>query len=127
MKEERRFKIDFYELSFLIEACIPKVPIARAMFWKDVIDKYYHQMTWDERARLHEWIGRNYSYENGLKNNDPDIIAFERRFNPDNQYKITTNYEGNIETKEAFLMDGKYHIKINTSILDEYITNVEKI
>jgi len=42
---DRRFKIDFLELYFLAEACIPPRPIARAMFWDDLCDKYYHEMT----------------------------------------------------------------------------------
>ena len=42
------FKIDFFELAFLAEACIPPVPIARAMFFADLSDKYYHQMTQEE-------------------------------------------------------------------------------
>jgi len=32
-----KFEIEFDELCFLTEACIPPVPIARAMFWEDMI------------------------------------------------------------------------------------------
>ena len=59
-----RFNIDFFEFSFLVEACIPPRPIARAMFWDDVINKYYHVLTDNERQRLFEWINRcdNFTY-----------------------------------------------------------------
>ena len=55
MAKKRRFEIDFFEFSFLVEACIPERPIARTMFWHNVIDKYYHELTDDERARLFEF------------------------------------------------------------------------
>jgi len=43
------FKIDFFELAFLAEACIPERPIARAMFWHSLTDKYWEQMTPDNQ------------------------------------------------------------------------------
>ena len=50
------FKIDFFELMFLAEVCIPQVPIARAMFFENMSDTYYHQMSPDERIKAFEWI-----------------------------------------------------------------------
>lgn len=119
------FKIDFFEFSFLVEACIPPRPIARTMFWKDVINTYYHQMTTEERAKLFEWIQYNKSFD---AEKEELCKLFYDRFNPDNQYKITTNYEGKVDDKiVAFLHKGKYHTSETTSILEEYIINVEKI
>ena len=34
------FQIDFFELAFLAEACIPPVPIARASFFADLSDTF---------------------------------------------------------------------------------------
>ena len=53
------FNIDFFELSFLAEACIPPRPIARTYFWQNLSKVYWYQMTENERERLFEWINRN--------------------------------------------------------------------
>ena len=118
-----RFNIDFFEFSFLVEACIPPRPIARTCFWKDVINVHYHKMTPEERAKLFEWIPRNGNFDT-----EKELCQlFYDRFNPDNQYKITTVYEGKTETQDAFLHKGKYHTSDIRSIIEEYITDIEKI
>jgi hypothetical protein len=125
--EPQRFPIDFFELSFLIEACIPPRPIARSMFWHDVINIHYHNLTVNERVRLFEWINREYGMEEGVKDENEDCLVFNARFDPDNQYLIHTNF-GEKELKtEAFKWQGKYHTTISTSINEEYITKIEKI
>ena len=42
---ENKFNIDFFELCFLAEACIPPRPIARAMFWDTLINEHYYNLT----------------------------------------------------------------------------------
>ena len=74
MKNKGRFDIDFFEFSFLVEACIPPSPIARAMFWRDVVDKYYHVLTPAERSKLFNWIGNIYSFERGMEEGEEDCI-----------------------------------------------------
>lgn len=123
----QRFEIDFFEFSFLVETCIPPRPIARTMFWHDVINKHYHTLTKDERDRLFEWINRCYSMEDGVKNSNEDCLIFNARFNPDNQYLIHTNFNGEEKTTEAFSWQGRYHTTITSSIVEDYITKVEKI
>jgi len=39
------FQIDFFELAFLAEACIPPRPIARMMFWQHLTDYYITRTT----------------------------------------------------------------------------------
>jgi hypothetical protein len=131
-KPKQRFVIDFFEFSFLVEACIPPVPIARGMFWDNVINRYYHELTTNERSKLFYWINRNFCMEQGLKNNNEDCLLFNARYNPHNQYLVTTVYNGKEETVEAFKnkdSEGveRYYISKNTSVLEEYITKVEKI
>lgn len=123
---DRRFNIDFFEFSFLVEACVPPRPIARSMFFKDVIEHYYHRMTKDERARLYEWLMRG-NLKDAIDSGEELAVAFEARFNPQKQYRITTNYNGKTETKDCFELNGRFHTSINTSILNKYITNKEKI
>jgi len=59
MTIKNRFNIDFFEFSFLVEACIPPVPIARAVFWGKVLNEYYKVLSQEERDKLHEWLNHN--------------------------------------------------------------------
>lgn len=120
---ERKFKIDFFELSFLAETCIPPTPIARALFWEHMITDYYFQMTKDERVRLFEWIQKN-----GKFNLDKDnCLLFYNRYNPDNQYKVHTNFKGKKQFVECFKQGDRYYTTKNVSVEPKYITKVEKI
>lgn len=127
MKVEKRFEIDFFELSFLTEACVPNSPIARHCFWMKMVNKYYHQMNDSERARLHEWMNRNWKYTEGLENENEYVLVFENRYNPDNQYSVEVCYEDKVEVHEAFLHNGRYHTSDNSWIREDIITKVEKL
>ena len=121
-----RFSIDFFEFSFLVEACIPPRPIARAMFWDDVINKHYNTLTDNERARLFEWINRNACMQDGIEQGNEDCLIFNARFDPDNQYKAYTNYNEKLEVYDAFKWNDRYYIRKDTSIEDKFIIKVEK-
>lgn len=125
--EPQRFKIDFFEFAFLVEACVPKRPIARSMFFHNVIDKYYYEMTPDERERLHEWINRHSVFQDSLGQGNEDCLAFNARFDKDNQYLVTTFFGGKEGKTESFKMGEKYYITRQQSINEEYITKVEKL
>jgi hypothetical protein len=115
------FSIDFFELAFLAEACIPPTPIARALFWKSLIDVHYHQMTGDERLRLLEWLRRNYNYKHGLKNGNEDILLFEARYDPENQVVVETEFNDKREVNNAFKWKGGYYVGSNRLINKLYI------
>lgn len=117
MEEENRFQIDFTLFAILAEACIPPVPIARAMFWDDVCDKYYHVMSKFEREKLFEWVQLNGKFD---KKNE-DCLYFYNRFDSTNQYVITTDYKGKIEEHECFLHNKEYHTNKSTSIIKGYM------
>jgi len=119
------FTIDFFELSFLAEACIPPRPIARAFFWNNLTDVYWKQMTENERARLFSWMNRNDWYLVSLTKEE-DTKKFHARFNPDNQYLVKTEYEGKSEEHRAFLYEDSYCIDNRKSIAKEYIKEVTK-
>lgn len=125
--KECRFDIDFIEFSFLVEACIPPRPIARTMFWYDVIDKYYHILTQEERKILYEWIQKSYSFEARIEKQDEDCLLFLARYNPDNQYRVTTDFNDEIKETDCFLLNGQYYLARNRSILPKYITKIEKL
>jgi hypothetical protein len=124
---ENRFNIDFFEFSFLVEACIPSSPIARAMFWDDVINKYYNVLTTNERDKLYSWINRCYGMEEGIKDGNEDCLLFNARFDKDNQYLVKTKYNNKEEVVECFKWNNRYHINKTKSILEEYIIEVNKI
>ena len=125
--EPQRFgDIDFFEFSFLVEACIPPRPIARTMFWQDVINKYYHRLSQNERDRLFDWINRCDSFNYNLDSNE-DCQLFNARFDMNNQFLIHTFFDGEEKIIEAFKFRNKYHTSITTSINEEYITKIEKL
>lgn len=122
-KQQPRFNIDFFEFSFLVESCIPPRPIARSMFWDDVIWKYYNVLTPNERNRLFNWIQQNPSF----RKEQEDCLLFFDRFNPDNQYSVETFYEGESNTYSCFKHDDRFWIKRDTFIEPKFIVNTKKI
>jgi len=121
-----RFNIDFFEFSFLVEACIPPKPIARAMFWDDVINKHYHVLTENERQRLFEWINRCNNFTYNLPTNE-DCQLFNARFDKENQYKVETKYNSITENHRVFKWKGKYHISKTKSVNEDYIVEITKV
>lgn len=115
------FKIDFFELAFLAEACIPPVPIARAMFFNDLSDKFYGQMTQDERNKLFEWLSPKLDLTN------EDCQHFFARFNIFNQYRVKTTYNGRTDEIYAYKFNNKYHVTKSKSINEDYIDCVSSL
>jgi len=122
-----RFNIDFFEFSFLVEACIPPRPIARAMFWDDVINKHYHTLTTNEREKLFEWVNRCSGMEHGLEIKNEDCLLFNARFDKENQYEVETKYNSITENHRVFKWQGKYHISKTQSVNEDYIVEVTKV
>jgi hypothetical protein len=118
---ENKFVIDFFELAFLTEVCLPKSTIARHTFFMDVINKHYNKMSWEQRKHLFQWIGKklNMEYE--------ESQIFYARFNPENQFNVTTFYQGVKSDVKAFLLNDTYYISSNQSINNDYIESVEKL
>jgi hypothetical protein len=123
---EQTFSIDFFELAILAEACIPPRPIARAMFWQQLTDKYWHQMSDPQRTHIWSWLQRNPFYEDSLHNEEETQI-FHARFDPDNQYTVHTKYKGKEESHRAFKRNDRYYTARNTWIDEKYIVSVEKL
>ena len=119
------FKIDFEEMKILASVTIPPRPIARAMFWQDLTNKYWHQMTEGERAHLFNWLNKNPWYPESLEKEE-DTKTFHARFNPDNQYMVKTLHEGKEQEHRAFKMGDRYYTGTTTFIAEEYITETTK-
>ena len=121
----KTFNIDFFELSFLAETCIPPRPIARTMFWQNLTNVYWDQMSESERSRLFEWLNRNPQYPESLEKEE-DTKVFHARFDPENQYMVKTNYNGEQKEIRAFKFGGRYYTGLNTFIFEDYISEVTK-
>lgn len=122
--ENRHFDIDFFELSFLAEACIPPTPIARSSFWGRMIDGYYNHLSEEQRRNLHKWMNENERYKKGLEDKNIDVLFFEARYNPDNQYFVHTTW---LEYPiECFMHDNKYYTVRGNFLNEEFITKIEK-
>jgi hypothetical protein len=120
------FTIDFFELAFLAEACIPPNPIARTMFWQRLTNVYWEQMSDEERDRLFEWLNRNDNYKQSLEKEEETQI-FHARFDPDNQYMVYTTMNGKDDLNRAFKYKDLYYVKRDSWITPEFITKVEKL
>lgn len=114
------YSIDFFELAFLAEACIPPVPIARSMFWDKLINVHHAKMTPDERVRLFEWITDKRSDRFDISNES--CSWFWYRFNPAFQYTVTAMGKEH----HAFLFDGQYYVARNQYIVRSEITDIKK-
>lgn len=120
------FTIDFFELAFLAEACIPPNPIARTMFWQRLTNVYWEQMSEEERDRLFEWLNRNDNYKRSLEKEEETQI-FHARFDPDSQYIVYTTMNGKDDVNRAFKYKDLYYVRSNSWITPEFITKVEKL
>lgn len=120
---EQPVTIDLFELSFLAEACIPPVPIARSMFWTRLIDEIYNLLTEQERNQMFEWITNHDRFDM----NNPDCREFYLRYNPDKQYIVEAKVRQTVGKFETYLGDnGMYKSKINLWVDPDSILSVKK-
>jgi hypothetical protein len=116
---EKTFSIDFFELSFLAESCIPPTPIARSCFWDKLINVYYEQLSEYERKQLFKWIIGNPKFD--LDNED--CAWFYHRYEQCNQYTVFTEKYGEYN---SFFMNGKYYTAKNKYINPECIIEIKE-
>jgi hypothetical protein len=109
---QNRFTIDFFELSFLVEACIPPTPIARHSLWLKVIDTYYEQLSQNKRDRLFEWVNRHGRMQGGIENKNSECLLFNARFDKENQITVKTKFG----TFNCFKWKNKYYLNSKTFI-----------
>ncbi len=118
-----KVEIDFWELLFLTETCIPPVPIARAYFWRRLIDNIYYKLSENEREKLFNFITDTNRTRFDIENNDCKL--FYDRFNPENQFIVHYDFEGKEDRIDCFLHDGKYKTAGSSHIASKYIINIE--
>ncbi|MCE7039275.1 hypothetical protein [Dyadobacter sp. CY312] len=113
------FTIDYFELLFLAEVCIPPTPIARAMFWERLCGEYHDKMKPEERRGMYEALKPR------LKPENEDCQLFEARFNPENQYLVETQFEDIAREIECFKFKDNFHTSKGCSIIPEYIISIK--
>lgn len=120
--------LDIFEIYYLLESCFRGSHL-RSGTIRRFVDEWYGLFTPQQRKNLRDWILRDVYY--GKFEPKPSCcgedVAFMARYNPDNQYRVKTLYDGKEGIHETFLRDGKYYTKSNRFIAEEYITSVEKI
>lgn len=124
---DSQFVIDFFEYSFLLEACMPPVAIARTMMWKRSIDEDFFKMSKDQTFNLYNWLKQ--SIKDRLKQPDNWVSKYDKelleiwlaRFDPKNQYEVLTK-DGKII--KSFKYNDLYYIKVNTRINEDFIDNI---
>ncbi len=117
------FQIDFFELLFLAEACIPPRPIARMSFWEKLLTTHYNELSPIQRKQMFESITNNPQFNK----QDPDCQWFYARYNPDNQYQLTTDYNGKKEQVQAFRKDDKYWTTPTRYVAFEYVVHLSRL
>ena len=119
--------LDIFELGWLLDTCLRGSHL-RTPTIERFVDEWYDKLNEQERYNLYEWSLR-ITYHGAFKPSDASCgkdRIFMKRYDPENQYMVTTFYEGKEEVHRTFLMDGKYHTECTRFIAPEYITKVEK-
>lgn len=114
-----KFSIDFFELMFLADVCIPPVPIVRSVFFENLSELYINQMSDDEIKRLFEHLKPK------LDINNQEHKLFLCRFDITKQFSVLTKYNNKKKWILAFKMDDKYHVSKNKFIDEKYIIKVK--
>lgn len=123
-----KVNLDFFEMYYLLESCFRGSHL-RSGTIRRFVDEWYDLFTPQQRKNLYDWILRdiyNGDFKPIFSCCGEDVI-FMARYDPDNQYRVKTLYDGEEEIHEAFLLDGRYYTKSNRFIAEEYITSVKKI
>ena len=120
--------LDFFEMYYLLESCFRGSHLRSGTIAR-FVDEWYGLFAPQQRKNLRDWILRDVYYGKfePMSSCCGEDETFMARYDPDNQYKVKTLYDGEEEIHEAFLRDGRYYTKSNRFIAKEYITSVEKI
>jgi hypothetical protein len=93
--------------------------------WIKLVDKYWFAMSEETRKETFDhWVSTP-DFRDMLEKEE--VKVFFARFNPDNQFTVTTELYGTVNKHRAFKWQDRYHVGSVSKLNDDYITNVEKI
>lgn len=123
-----KIELNIFEMYYLLESCFRGSHLRSGTIQR-FVDEWYGLFTPQQRKDLRDWVLRD------IYNGDFKPIfsccgedeTFMARYDPGNQYRVHTLYDGNEEIHDAFLKNGCYYTKSDRFIAEEYITSVEKI
>lgn len=93
--------------------------------WIKLVDKYCYAMSEETRKETFEdWVSTP-DFRDMLDNEE--VKLFFARFHPDNQFTVTTNFNGTVNKMQAFKWKDGYYVGSMSKINNDYITDVEKI
>jgi hypothetical protein len=85
------------------------------------INFWYEELNENERARVYEFFNRTQEAELDIQK------KFMARYNPKNQFRVSTLFEGNREEVETYLFNNQYWLSETVRVEEKYIIGVEKI
>lgn len=125
--------LDLHELYYLLESALRGSHLRSGVIER-FTNEVYDKLEEIERMLIFEWSVRLcYAWHNDKPFFEPyssccgHDTEFMKRYHPENQYRVYTNYNRQKLIHRAFKMNGNYYIGSNTRIAPEYITKVEHI
>jgi hypothetical protein len=122
-KTENTFSIDFFELMFLAESVIPPTPIARSMCFDDFSERHYHKMNADQRKQFLNHVKKCV----GFSLDKDKCLHFYNRFNPENQFEVTAEFNGETSLTICYEHNNNYHVSLNRFVDKKYIKKIVRI
>ena len=123
-----KVELDIFEMYYLLESCFRGSHLRSGTIGR-FVDEWYDLFTPKQRKNLRDWILRDIyrgKFEPMPSCCGEDEI-FMARYDPDNQYRVKTLFDGKEEIHEVFLRNGRYYTKSDRFIAEECITSVERI
>lgn len=111
--------LDVHDFTVLIEASWHCGTILRYSIMERAINEWYAALSPPELARVYEFFNRTQKPKEEIQH------KFLARYNPNNQFFVTTLYEGKKETHHAYKFNDEYFVSSTKRISKEYITEVE--
>lgn len=93
--------------------------------WIKLVDKYWHAMSEETRKNTFDSLVSHPDFPTMIMHNE--IKLFYARFDPDNQFTVTTELNGTVTKHRAFKWGDRYRVGSIATIAEDFITNVEKL
>jgi hypothetical protein len=108
--------IDYFEYLVLIDTSWCDSTILRSSILQKTIDVWYDKLNADQRKGVYVYLKRKECDQNI----HDQILA---RYNPDNQFKVTVNYKGDVSTIDCYSFEGHFYKNRTSFVADEYIVS----